>query len=474
MPLYLRYLGAEAFGVVGVHVMLQAWISVLDMGLTPVLMQQMSRFRAGTLRAREAAVCLRTLEAVLGILAVAVVGLLSAGSGWIGQTWLSASEIPDSALANCMAFIGLAVALRWLTGLYRAALAGLERQDWGNGLSASFATLRFAGVLPLLIFISTSLEHFFTFQAVVGALELLAFASVVHRLVPSGVGIRPEWRALAAMLPMVGSMSLLVAIWVVVTQVDKLILSGLLPLTEYGYFTLASAAASGVLVLVPPLNQVIQPRLTILAESRDETSLIELYRLSSQLAVVAFVGLGGGVAFFAEPILRIWSGSHEVAQAAAPVLFWYGLANAVVGILVLPYMLQFAKGQLRLHILGNLISLATLVPALIWAARYWGAIGAGKVFFVANLLFLLFWMPVVHRRFLPVLTWRWLLHDTLPIAVLMLGCLVVASRVMPTALSSLATLLWIGAGILLAVAVGMTLGDHSRILALRAFSWGKT
>lgn len=474
MPLYLRYLGAEAFGVVGVHIMLQAWISVLDMGLTPVLMQEMSRFRAGTVRAREATVRLRTLEAVLGILAVAVVGLISVGSGWIGQAWLSASEIPDSVLAHCITLIGIAVALRWLTGLYRAALAGLERQDWGNGLSAGFATLRFAGVLPLLIFISTSPEHFFAFQAVVGALELIAFASVVHRLVPGGVGIRPEWRALAAMLPMVGSMSLLVAIWVVVTQVDKLILSGLLPLTEFGYFTLASAAASGVLVLVPPLNQVIQPRLTILAERRDETTLIELYRLSSQLAVVAFVGLGGGVAFFAEPILRIWSGSHEVALAAAPVLFWYGLANAVVGILILPYMLQFARGKLRLHLLGNLILLATLLPALVWAARYWGAIGAGKVFFVANLLFLLFWMPVVHRCFLPALTWRWLLHDTLPIALFMLGCLVVASRIMPAALSDLATLLWIGAGILLAVAVGMALGDHSRSLALRAFPWGKT
>lgn len=472
MPLYLRYLGAEAFGLVGVHIMLQAWISVLDMGLTPALMREMSRFRAGTLLAEEAAVRLRTLEVVLGTLAVAVIGLLWVGSGWVGRTWLSASELPEIALAHSITLIGLAVALRWLTGLHRAALAGLERQDWVNVLSAGFATLRFAGGLPLLMFISTSPENFFAFQAGVGALEFFAFATIVHRLIPGYLGLRPDWRALSAMLPMVGSMSILVVVWVVVTQVDKLILSGLLPLEEYGYFTLAIMAASGVLVLVPPLNQVIQPRLTILAERGDQDALVELYRLSSQLAVIAFVGLGGGLAFFAEPILRLWSGSYEAAQAAAPVLFWYGLANAVVGILVLPFMLQFAKGKLRLHLLGNLISLVTLVPALAWAASHWGAVGAGRAFFIANLLYLLLWVPFVHRCFLPALTWRWLFRDTLPIAVLMLGCQVAVSRMMPSALSNLETLFWVGIGTILAVAIGMALGDHSRGLTLRVLSWG--
>lgn len=462
MPLYLRYLGAEAFGLVGVHVMLQAWVSVLDMGLTPALMREMSRFRAGTLLANEAAVRLRTLEVLLGTFAVAVVGLLWAGSGWIGGIWLSASELPETVLARCITLIGLAVALRWLTGLHRAALAGLERQDWVNGLSAGFATLRFAGVLPLLIFIFNSPEHFFAFQAGVGALELFALATIVHRLVPGHVGIRPDWRALAAMLPMAGSMSMLVVIWVVVTQVDKLILSGLLPLKEYGYFTLAIMAASGVLVLVPPLNQVIQPRLTILAERGDEAALVELYRLSSQVAVIAFVALGGGLAFFAEPILQMWSGSYEVAQAAAPVLFWYGLANAVVGILVLPSMLQFARGKLRLHVIGNLVLVVTLVPSLALAARYWGASGAGQVFFIANLLFFLIWVPVVHRCFLPALTWRWSLRDTLPMALVMLVCMAMASRLLPAWLPELATTLWIGVSIILAVAVGMALGDYSR------------
>ena len=83
-PLYFRYLGAEGFGLVGFYIMLQAWMPIFDIGLIPVLSREMSRFRAGVLTVREAASCLRTLEVVLGGVAVLAVALLWIGRGWIG------------------------------------------------------------------------------------------------------------------------------------------------------------------------------------------------------------------------------------------------------------------------------------------------------------------------------------------------------------------------------------------------------
>lgn len=470
MPVYLRYLGAEALGLVGLQVMLQAFMSLLDMGLTPALMREMSRFRAGRIVAVEAARRLRTLEFIFGILAVAVLILLWVGSDWVGGNWLSAAELPEIVIAHCISLIGLATVVRWFSGLYRATLTGLECQNLLNGISVVLATLRFAGVLPLLMYVSTSPEYFFAFQAGIAVLEFAVFATVTHHFIPAKTNIRPDWRSLEDLLPLLKSMSILVVIWVVVTQVDKLILSGLLPLKEYGYFTLANAIASGVLMLAPPLNQVIQPRLNILVERGDEATLTELYRLASQFAVIAFTGLGGAVAFFAEPLLFMWSGSDQVAHMAAPVLFWYGLANAIVGVLVLPFMLQFARGQLRLHVLGNLILLVTLVPALVFAARHWGASGAGRVLFVANLLFLFFWVPLVHRRFLPALEWRWLSRDTLPIALVMFGVFAVASWLLPVSLDTYEALLWIGIATLLAVTLGVGMGESSRSIVLRYFS----
>ncbi len=43
------------------------------------------------------------------------------------------------------------------------------------------------------------------------------------------------------------------SIWVLLTQLDKLVLSGILALSEYGYFTLAVLVAGGVLQIGSPL-----------------------------------------------------------------------------------------------------------------------------------------------------------------------------------------------------------------------------
>ncbi len=37
LPLYIKYMGAEAYGLVGFFTMLQAWFAVLDLGLTPTI-----------------------------------------------------------------------------------------------------------------------------------------------------------------------------------------------------------------------------------------------------------------------------------------------------------------------------------------------------------------------------------------------------------------------------------------------------
>ena len=45
LPLYLKYLGAEAYGLVGLFTMLQAWFNLLDMGLTPTVARETALLR---------------------------------------------------------------------------------------------------------------------------------------------------------------------------------------------------------------------------------------------------------------------------------------------------------------------------------------------------------------------------------------------------------------------------------------------
>ncbi len=47
VPLYLKYMGIEAYGLVGFFAMVQAWSQVLDFGLSQTLGREAAKFNAG-------------------------------------------------------------------------------------------------------------------------------------------------------------------------------------------------------------------------------------------------------------------------------------------------------------------------------------------------------------------------------------------------------------------------------------------
>ena len=46
IPYYIKYLGIEAYGLIGLFAMLNTWLSLLDMGLAPTLNREMARYSA--------------------------------------------------------------------------------------------------------------------------------------------------------------------------------------------------------------------------------------------------------------------------------------------------------------------------------------------------------------------------------------------------------------------------------------------
>lgn len=463
MPVYLHYMGVEAFGLTGFFLMLQAWLQLLDLGFSSTFSREMSLFRAGALDALAARQRLRSLEWLLGSLAFATTAILMISQEAIATRWLRFEHLSSNEVAHCIGVMATVAALRWLTGLYRSGLIGLELQMWVIGAGSLAATLKFVGVVPLLIYWSAAPLTFFYYQALVGGLELLAFARKMYRVLPDArISFFPVWKALREMLPMAGVMAYISGMWIFQTQIDKLILSKLLPLREYGYFTLAVAAAGGILILAAPLNQVLQPRMTVLASQGQVNDLCGLYRQGTQLVTAAFSAVGGTLALFAEPVLFTWTGDVQAAKAASSILFWYGWANVLIGLLVLPFMLQFAYGYLRLHVVGNILLGCTLLPSLVYAAMRFGGMGSGVTLAIAYFLFLSLWVPRVHRRLLPDLVWTWPLRDVGQVAAPVLCFLTVAHWLLPVVKDRLLSILVFGLVFLGALLSGMLAGDRSR------------
>lgn len=414
VPMYVRYMGAEAYGLVGFFSMLQAWFQLLDMGLTPTMARETARFSGGKIDVLALRRLLRALEGVF--VGIALVGSFAMiiGSRHIANGWLKVQHLPLFEVQHAVILMAVIVALRWVCGLYRGAINGFERLVWLSGFNSMISTARFVIVVPLFIYIGSTPTDYFTYQLIIAIVELIVLVAKTYTLLPK-VDTKDrtpwQWQPLRGVLKFSLSIAFTSSVWVIVTQTDKLVLSKLLPLAEYAYFTLAVLVASGVMLISGPISGALLPRMTKLAAEGQDDALISLYRNATKLVGVIAIPAALVLAFFGEQVLWAWTGNAGISHTAAPVLRLYAVGNGILALAAFPYYLQFAKGDLRLHLYGNVLFLVLLLPALIWATIRFGVIGAGYAWLCANVTYFLFWVPKVHRRFVQGLHTKWMSED---------------------------------------------------------------
>ena len=314
VPIYVKYMGVEAYGLVGIFAMLQALFQLLDIGLTPTMARETARFNGGATEALSLRRLLRMLECVF--VGVAVVGatLLAGGADIIAVRWLKVEHLPQGEVAHAIQLMALIVAVRWVCGLYRGAINGFERQVWLGGFNATIATARFVMVIPMFIYVGTSPTHFFVFQLLVATAELIWLAAKTYSLLPrigevSKAMAQWDWKPLRSLLGFALSISATNLAWVLVTQTDKLVLSNLLPLTEYAYFTLAVLMASGVQIASAPLGSVLMSRMARLVAEQNQNGLIELYRSATRLITAILAPVVIVLALYSDKVLLAWTGN---------------------------------------------------------------------------------------------------------------------------------------------------------------------
>lgn len=430
LPLYLKRLGAEAYGLVGFFLVMQAWLNLLDMGLTPTLAREVARIRGGACDFAELRRLLRSLEVVFLILSV-VIGLgIVIGSNWAAHNWLKVETLTYSDVAYCIALMGIMVGIRWFAALYRSGIRGMECLVWLNGTNMLIETLRFVGGLALLHWISREPIHFFEYQLSIGIIELMFMGVKFYSLLPGKGGhFGFSWESIRGILPFASGIAYLAFIWVLLTQLDKLLLSHLLPLKEYGYFALVAIVANGVLQISAPISQALLPRMTYLLAQGKEQEMLRLYRKATQFIAVIMFPLAGMVAIFSKELLFAWTGDKAAAEWAGPVLFWYVLGNGILSMGAFQYYLQFAHGKLKLHVIFNTFSGIISAPIVVFAAFYYGAMGVAVVWFWLRVIIFIIWPPIVHHNLAPGIHSKWLFKDIAPIFATTAILLVLISRI---------------------------------------------
>jgi len=420
VPVYLRVMGAENYGLVGIFLMLQGWFQLLDVGMTPTISRESARYNSGVGKGEDLVQLVSALQAIFVVVAVVTSLLFLFASAPIARGWLTFGELTELQVTHALQLIGVLVSLRWVSGLFRGVIAGFERMLWLASFNAVVATLRFVLVVPILVYVDGSAATFFIYQVAVAAIEAGVLVWTASRLLPSRpdwIPGREAWNRLSQLSGFALTIAFTGALSIIVTGFDKLILSRVLSLEAYGYFTASILLAGGIAILASPVAMVLQPRLANLAATEADDRLLAVYHGATQTVASVVVPAALVLAAFSHEILWVWSGDPAFASASATTLAAYAVGNAVMTLGALPFQLQYAKGVLRLHLVGSVLFVCAFVPLCTAAAFAYGPVGTGAALIAVASVYLLLWVPRIHSSFGTGLHSRWLLGDLLPVAV---------------------------------------------------------
>ena len=424
VPFYLQYLGAEAYGLVGFFVLMQSWMALLNMGLSPTISREVAKVKSLTdpLKHLEFKNLLHSLEFIFIVISFIVAFFIVFYSDFISQNWLKVESLDIGVVSYCISLMGIMIGIRFILSLYNSGVIGTEEQVWLNKANIIISTLRFVGVLLVFYFISTEVKYFFEYQLFITLLEFFVFSTKFYKIMNIGkFKLYFSYAVVKPILPFAMGIAYTGAIWIFLTQLDKLLLSSIIPLEQYGYFSLVGVIANGVLQISAPIRKAILPRMTNLLSQGKTDEMIQVYKKSTQIVVIFVFSLISILAVFSYEFLYAWTGNIEASLWAKDILFWYVLGNGILTIAAFQYYLQFAYGKLKLHVYYNTVSALLSIPLIVWSAYTYGAIGVAMVWFIFRLLAFLIWTPYIHHTFAPGIHRDWIFKDIMPIFLSTIG-----------------------------------------------------
>ena len=414
IPLYIQYLGIEAYGMIGLFGLLTACLSLLDMGMTPTLSREMARFTGGCHTAESIRDLLRSIEVITLAVAVVLAAAVSLGAQWIATYWLNAEQLPVEVISEGFVIMGVVTALRLIEAVYRSSVVGLQRQVLLNLISSGMATLRAVGAVILLAWVSPTIQAFFLWQGLVSALTLLMLAQVTYSILPKTQRVaRFSLAALGSVWRFAGGIAGITLLHLLLTQTDKIILSKLLSLVEFGYYTLAAIVSGTLFLLIQPIVQAWSPRLSHLQASNDQNGLTHAYHQGAQLVTV--VAGSAALVFMAagETFLTLWTQDALLSQRVAPLITLLAFGNFLNCLGWIPYQTQLAYGWTSLAVRTNIVAVMLIAPSILYIVPTYGAEGAAWIWVALNAGYLLIPVHFMYRRILREEKWLWYIDDIL-------------------------------------------------------------
>lgn len=386
LPYYLSELGPKQYGLIGFIAMLQATLNLLDAGMSQALVREISvRFNIKTQNNNRTATLLFSFERIYWIFSISIGLCIFLAADILVSKWLTLDGLPASLGRDAIYGAAAIFAVQLPGSLYRSILIGTQAQITLNVILISCALLRHIGGV-IVITIWPTLHTYLIWHLSAALLETLFRGAYSWKIIQikrnqlkwSLIELRAVWKLVAGM----SGATLLGALTV---QMDKIILSRMVNIEQFGYYTIATTVSLGTLQLINPLMQALLPRII-----QIRNNFIALRNLNFKVAgIIALLTVLGAVFFIftGKLFLNIWLiVPHETIEEIYSMLAVLLAGTALNAFYNIGYANWLAQQKINRILQVNMISFGLSIILTPLSIAWLGTIGAAIGWLIINLL----------------------------------------------------------------------------------------
>ena len=381
VPITVRGLGSDAYGLLTLVGAVTGYLGLMEMGLGSAIVRYLSYYRA-----------LNQGRPMIGLLRFAVTwfggaGVVGALLLLVGAHWIAASvlKVPPGMTDTAVTVLRI-TAFGFLAGMLVSVGSAVPqcflRYDISALTSIVFGVAGSAGP-AILVLLGFKLVAVVAFAALNDSLSVVVFVLIAIRLFrPINRNAGPAWPSVRrAVLKFAAVTAANRVISVLSTQTSRIVVGIASGVAAAAYYQIPYMLASRANNMLSAVAQVMFPTASGMNARNDEASVKELYLRTSRLFFVVNGSVAAAMCALAYPLLAFWV-SPKYAQEGAFALVVFSITGAVNATTMSASYVNLSAAHpvtnLVFSFSNSAVQLATVYPLTV----RWGVTGAA----VAGLL----------------------------------------------------------------------------------------
>lgn len=421
IPFYISILGESAYGLVSFFATLHSALSILGLGLSNTLRREYALGNQSEENRQRKYNLLRSVEVIYLGIGILIFLLCFAGAGFISNHWLNIEALPASLVETVISLMGVSISLQLISNLYAGCLFGLEHQVQANILCVLWSAAKNIGALAVIYFIAPDLRWFYGWHIVTDFIYLVSLRICVKKHL--AITQKQKWsfrdmRNLSTIWGYTLGLFLISMIALVNRQLDKIVISKFLTLTELGAYTSSTTLGNLSAIIPAAIYTAIFPRFTKSVSAGATEKLLRDFNVANRIVNITIACFISFIGLFSVQLIRVWTGSQIYADMLHVVGCLVVFAVGITEFQQIPYALALAHGNTKINVLVGAIFIPVLGVFTWFAIKNYGLLGAGLVYFITASAQTLLYEYLVYRKYAAASPVKLVLKDTLfPVAV---------------------------------------------------------